>query len=126
VGGVVLVRALQKERFETSQEAPKVLAENRLYGRVLIIARKEGRWMTVGYDERAKKPVFSGEFSLPDTPAFGVAVAMGLVGKPDRDNVGQTDTLMKGIERTSTICGGDACNGQSRVPVWSLVQARSL
>jgi len=59
------------ERFETSQEAPKVLAEHRSYGRVLILAKEAGRWMTVGYDEKAKKPVFSCEFRVPETLTFG-------------------------------------------------------
>ena len=115
-----------KERYETSQEAPKVLAEHRIYGRVLILAKEAGRWMTVGYDEKAKKPVFSREFRLPDTPAFGFSGGKGLVWKPDRDIVGSTKTVMTGIEKTPTICGGDACIAQSRVPVWSLVQAREL
>lgn len=43
-----------KERFETSQEAPKVLAEHRIYGRVLILAKEAGHWMTVGFDEKRR------------------------------------------------------------------------
>jgi hypothetical protein len=59
-----------KERFETSQEAPKVLAEHQIYGRVMILAKDGVRWMTVGFDEGAKKPVFAREFSLVDAAGF--------------------------------------------------------
>lgn len=61
-----------KERFETSREAPKVLAEHRDYGRVLIVAKDSGRWMTIGYDERSSKAVPAGEFRIADTPGFGM------------------------------------------------------
>jgi len=33
---------------------------------------------------------------------------------------------MSGIEKTPAVCGGDACIARSRVPVWSLAQARDL
>lgn len=33
---------------------------------------------------------------------------------------------MKGIEKTATVCGGDACVAGTRVPVWVLEQARRL
>jgi uncharacterized protein (DUF433 family)/superfamily II DNA or RNA helicase len=115
-----------KERFETSQEAPKVLAEHRLYGRVLILAKESGRWMTVGFDEKAKKPVFSCEFQLPDAPAFGLADGKALVRKSEPDKLNESVSVMTGIEKTPKICGGDACISQSRVPVWSLVRARQL
>ena len=59
-----------KERFETSQEAPKVLAEHQTYGRVMILAKNGVRWMTVGYDEKAKKPIFAQEFRLADAAGF--------------------------------------------------------
>jgi superfamily II DNA or RNA helicase len=59
-----------KERFETSQEAPKVLAEHRSYGRVLIVAKDGVRWMTIGYDEKARKPVPAHEFRLADAAGF--------------------------------------------------------
>jgi len=59
-----------KERFETSQEAPKVLAEHQTYGRVLILAKDGARWMTVGYDEKARKPILAQEFRLPETVGF--------------------------------------------------------
>ena len=59
-----------KERFETSQQAPKVLAKHRTYGRVLILAKDGLRWMTVGYDERARKPVLAREFRLADAAGF--------------------------------------------------------
>jgi superfamily II DNA or RNA helicase len=58
-----------KERF--MMEAPKVLAHHQLYGKVLILAKEGGRWMTVGYDEKAKKPVLAEEFRLPDMRRFG-------------------------------------------------------
>ena len=59
-----------KERFETSAEAPKVLAEHQTYGRVMILARDGVRWMTVGYDEKMKKPVPMREFRLSDAVGF--------------------------------------------------------
>jgi uncharacterized protein (DUF433 family) len=30
------------------------------------------------------------------------------------------------IQKTPTICGGDACIRDTRIPVWSLVRARQL
>jgi type III restriction enzyme len=84
-----------KERFETSQEAPKVLAEHQVYGRVLILAKDGVRWMTVGFDERAKKPVFAQEFSLTDTPAFGTSGTQAKVAhKVSSAKIGQAETTM--------------------------------
>lgn len=57
-----------KERF--LMEAPKVLAEHQTYGRVMIIAKEGVRWMTVGYDDKAQKPIFAREFTLIDAAAF--------------------------------------------------------
>jgi type III restriction enzyme len=59
-----------KDRFETSKEAPKVLAEHRTYGRVMILAKDGPRWMTVEYDEKAKKPVAVRDFRLSDAAGF--------------------------------------------------------
>ncbi|MEQ1749282.1 MAG: hypothetical protein ABL974_07655, partial [Prosthecobacter sp.] len=59
-----------KERFETTKEVPKALAEHQTYGRVMILAKDGTRWMTVGYDEKAKKTIFAKEFRLPDAPNF--------------------------------------------------------
>ncbi len=59
-----------KERFETSKEAPKVLAEHLAYGRVLIVAKNEQRWMTVEFDEKTKKPVAIREFRVTDAIGF--------------------------------------------------------
>lgn len=67
-GGILL--ADPKERFETAREAPKVLAEHKIYGKVLILAKDGARWMTVEYDQKAKKPVTNREFRLSDTPGF--------------------------------------------------------
>lgn len=70
-----------KERFEMSQEAPKALAEHQVYGRVMILAKDGVRWMTVDYDEQARKPVFGAEFRLPDAPGFGArALLAGKAG----------------------------------------------
>jgi len=57
---------------------------------------------------------------------FGFAPAKGLVGKEARDTISKVETVMPGIEKTPTACGGDACIAESRVPVWSLEQARRL
>ncbi len=59
-----------KERFETAKEAPKVNAEHKTYGRVLILSQDGSRWMTVEYDERLKKPVATREFRLSEMPGF--------------------------------------------------------
>jgi uncharacterized protein (DUF433 family) len=32
----------------------------------------------------------------------------------------------RGIEKTPGVCGGDACIGLTRIPVWVLVNARNL
>lgn len=57
---------------------------------------------------------------------FGVEGRKDLVGKPDQSTVALPKTVMSGIEKTPAVCGGDACIARSRVPVWSLAQARDL
>lgn len=59
-----------KDRFETSRESPKVLAQHQVYGRVMILAKDGVRWMIVGYDEKARKPILAKEFRIPDTTSF--------------------------------------------------------
>jgi len=59
-----------KLNFAREDEAPKVLAEHRIYGHVMILFRDGVRWMTVGYDAKAQKPVLSKEFRLTDTIGF--------------------------------------------------------
>jgi superfamily II DNA or RNA helicase len=59
-----------KLNFQREDEAPKVLAEHRIYGRVMILYLDGVRWMTVGYDEKAKKPVLAREFRLADAAGF--------------------------------------------------------
>lgn len=116
-----------KERFETRREAPKVLAEHRDYGRVLIVAKDSGRWMTIGYDERSSKAIPAGEFRLADTPGYGIpSPPSGLA--PGRDSVSRKEKQMivVSIEKTAGVCGGDACIGRTRIPVWTLEQSRRL
>ena len=59
-----------KDRFETSKEAPKVLAAHQTYGRVMILAKDGVRWMTIGYDDKAQKPVMAHEFRLMYAAGF--------------------------------------------------------
>lgn len=59
-----------KLNFQRDDEAPKVLAEHRSYGRVMILFLDGVRWMTVNYDEKAKKPVIAREFRLSDAAGF--------------------------------------------------------
>ena len=60
-----------KLNYQRDDEAVKVLAEHGCYGRVLILFLDEGhRWMTVGYDQIAKKPVLAREFRLVDAAGF--------------------------------------------------------
>lgn len=66
--GVLL--ADPKLSFQRDDEAPKVLAEHRAYGRVMILFLDGVRWMTVGYDSKAKKPVVVREFRLADAAGF--------------------------------------------------------
>ena len=48
-----------------------LLVEHQIYGRVLILFRDSGtRWMTVGYDDKAKKPCLTREFRLSDAAGF--------------------------------------------------------
>ena len=67
--GVLL--ADPKLNYQRDDEAPKVLAEHQIYGRVLILFRDGGtRWMTVGYDDKTKKPCLAREFRLSDAAGF--------------------------------------------------------
>lgn len=59
-----------KMGYAREEEAPKVLAEHGIYGRVLILFRDGERWMTVGYDKKAHKPISEREFRLADAPGF--------------------------------------------------------
>jgi hypothetical protein len=45
-------------------------AEHRTYGKVMILSRDGARWMTVGYDEKARKPIIAREFRLADAAGF--------------------------------------------------------
>ena len=56
--------------FQCDDEAPKVLAEHRAYGHVMILFLDGVRWMTVGYDEKAQKPILAREFRLTDAVGF--------------------------------------------------------
>lgn len=60
-----------KLNFAREDEAPKVLAEHKSYGRVLILTREgQGRWMTVGWDEKRRGPVAVRDFRLADAAGF--------------------------------------------------------
>lgn len=60
-----------KLNFQRDDEAQKVLAEHRSYGRVMILFLDGStRWMTVGYDQKAKKPILTREFRLSDAAGF--------------------------------------------------------
>ncbi|GAB4282165.1 MAG: DUF433 domain-containing protein [Oscillatoriaceae cyanobacterium] len=50
-------------------------------------------------------------------------------GDGDATAEGDRHSLAKtwpGIEKTPGVCGGDACIGNTRIPVWLLVNARRL
>ena len=59
-----------KLNFARADEVPKIMAEHRIYGRVMILYLDGVRWMTVGYDEKAKKPVLAREFRLAEAAGF--------------------------------------------------------
>ncbi|MBM4165166.1 MAG: DNA/RNA helicase [Lentisphaerae bacterium] len=56
--------------YQRDDEAPKVLAEHRIYGHVMILSLDGVRWMIVGYDEKAQKPILAKEFRLTDMIDF--------------------------------------------------------
>ncbi len=60
-----------KLNFAREDEAPKVLAEHKVYGKVMILSRDgETRWMTVGYDTKRGVPYAARDFRLIDAAAF--------------------------------------------------------
>jgi type III restriction enzyme len=60
-----------KLNYQRDDEAPKVLAQHQVYGRVLILFRDGGtRWMTVGWDDKTQKPCIAREFRLSDAAGF--------------------------------------------------------
>jgi hypothetical protein len=59
-----------KLNFQRDDEAPKVFAEHRIYGHVMILSLDGVRWMTVGYDAKAQKPIIAKEFRLTDAIGF--------------------------------------------------------
>jgi len=59
-----------KYAFETANEAPKILADHKEYGRVLIVHKTgEKRWAKVRFDEKGK-PVLGDEFRVVDAPGL--------------------------------------------------------
>ena len=66
----LLLLADPKLNYQRDDEAAKVPAEHRSYGRVMILFLDGVRWMTVGYDEKARKPIIAREFRLADAAGF--------------------------------------------------------
>ncbi len=57
--------------FATGDEAQKVLAEHKAYGRVMILNRDAtARWMIVTWDAKRAKPVAEIEFRFADAAGF--------------------------------------------------------
>jgi len=68
-GGTLL--AEPKFAFERTDEVPKVQAEHRAYGRVLVLHLQGGaQWMVVRYDPQHHKPVLAGEFRIADAAGY--------------------------------------------------------
>jgi len=40
--------------------------------------------------------------------------------------ISDLSNVFPGVEKTPGVCGGDACIAKTRIPVWSLVNARKL
>jgi len=59
-----------KLNFAREDEVPKILAQHGTYGKVMILSRDGARWMTVGYDDKARKPIIAREFRLADAAGF--------------------------------------------------------
>ncbi len=60
-----------KFAFERTDEAPKVQAEHRAYGRVLVLHLQGGaQWMVVRYDQQHHKAVLGREFRVADAAGF--------------------------------------------------------
>jgi superfamily II DNA or RNA helicase len=67
--GVLLAET--KEAFERGSEEPKVLAEHKTYGRILIVHLRGGiEWMTVRYDEQRQRAVLDRVFQLPQMVVY--------------------------------------------------------
>ena len=64
----------------------------------------------------------AGEDLAPTAPLSDTAIA----GSAPLGILPATETAMPGIEKTTNVCGGDACIARTRVPVWVLEQARRL
>jgi len=60
-----------KLNYQLEDEVPKLFAEHKVYGKVMILYRNsEARWSIVGYDEKTKRPVCSREFRISDSLGF--------------------------------------------------------
>lgn len=60
-----------KNNFAHEDEAPKVLAEHRLYGKVLILYRDgSNRWLKVTWDKSENRPRAIDEFHIIDAAVF--------------------------------------------------------
>lgn len=60
-----------KRNFAQEDEAQKVLAEHKVYGRVMILSRdNSARWLTVTWDTKRNIPVAETEFRLSDAAGF--------------------------------------------------------
>jgi len=60
-----------KLNYQREEELPKILAEHKAYGRVMILYRDgEARWSIVGYNEKDRRPFLSREFRLSDAAGF--------------------------------------------------------
>ena len=60
-----------KYNFQSDDQAAKVLAQHRAYGRVMILYLHGGtRWMTVDFDHKANKAVIGREFRVSDAAGF--------------------------------------------------------
>ncbi len=60
-----------KFAFERTDEAPKVQAEHRAYGRVLVLHLQGGaQWMVVRYDQLHHKAVLGNEFRVADAAGY--------------------------------------------------------
>ncbi|MDR1190399.1 MAG: DEAD/DEAH box helicase family protein [Verrucomicrobiales bacterium] len=60
-----------KRDFTDKNEAPKVLAEHRVYGRAMILyLNDDTHWFTVTWDSKINRPVAEQEFRLADMAGF--------------------------------------------------------
>ena len=61
-----------KEAYQRTKEVPKLLAEHRVYGRVLILTKDNPKeiWEIAKWDSFYDKPAIEGRFSISEANGY--------------------------------------------------------